>query len=121
MSIRRLTSCHALLALLAISLVVASSARPASSSQMLAVAPNGSDTNSCTLAAPCRSFDRAYHVAAAGAVVQVAAGSYPAQSISTDPSKDAALANVLFQPAPGASVTLANSTLKILAAHVEFD
>ncbi|MDX6439390.1 MAG: hypothetical protein QOF45_1973, partial [Gaiellaceae bacterium] len=42
----------------------------------------GSDSNACTQAAPCKSFDRAYRVAAPGATVEVAAGSYPAQTIA---------------------------------------
>jgi hypothetical protein len=45
------------------------------------VAPTGSDTNPCTAAAPCKSFDRAYNVAASGKVVQVGAGSYPIQYV----------------------------------------
>ncbi|MDX6439850.1 MAG: hypothetical protein QOF45_2433, partial [Gaiellaceae bacterium] len=43
---------------------------------------SGSDSNACTQAAPCKSFDRAYRVAAPGATVEVAAGSYPAQTIA---------------------------------------
>jgi len=59
-------------------------------------------------------------VAKPGQVVQIAGGSYGTQSIGVDTSKDAASANVIFQPAPGASVTLANSTLTVGGAHVEF-
>jgi chitodextrinase len=76
----------------------------------------GSDSNACTQAAPCKSFDRGYRVAAAGAVVEVAAGSYPAQTIATDGSKTSAN-DVVFRPASGASVVLADLT--VLADHLE--
>jgi hypothetical protein len=46
-------------------------------------------------------------------------GSYPAQSLKVDPTKDSAAANVVFQPAAGATVTLANSALTVFGAHVE--
>ncbi len=51
------------------------------------VSTTGSDSGSCTATAPCLSFNRAYHVASAGQVVQVAAGSYPDESLTADPSK----------------------------------
>ena len=85
----------------------------------IVVSPSGSDKNACSQSAPCATFDRAYHVARPGQVVQVVGGSYPAQSIKVDASKDTASANVIFQPAPGATVTLANSALNISGAHVE--
>jgi hypothetical protein len=68
------------------------------------VSPSGNDASACTQAAPCRSFDRAYRVAQPGEVVEVAGGTYPAQSIGSDSTKTAP--NVVFQPAPGATVTL---------------
>ncbi len=83
------------------------------------VDPAGSDRNACIATAPCASFDRAYHVAQPGQVVQMAGGSYPAQRISPDPAKAAASTNVVFRPALGATVTLANSALTIAGAHVE--
>jgi hypothetical protein len=94
-------------------------ARKAKDAPAIFVDPAGSDRNPCTAAAPCATFDRAYHVAQAGQVVQVAGGSYPAQRITADASKAAATANVAFRPAPGASVVLANSALTIFGAHVE--
>jgi len=39
-------------------------------------------------------------------VVEVGAGSYPEQNVLYDPSKEGAPANVVFQPAAGASVTV---------------
>ena len=54
----------------------------------LYVAPNGSDVSDCrSPSAPCASFDRAYHLAAPGAVVEIAGGGYPPQLFSEDPSK----------------------------------
>jgi hypothetical protein len=47
----------------------------------LNVSPNGSDSGSCTSSDPCRTFARAYTVAAAGDVVQVAGGTYPRQDV----------------------------------------
>ena len=46
----------------------------------LNVSTNGSDSASCTSSAPCKTFSRAYAVAASGDVVSVAAGTYPPQS-----------------------------------------
>jgi hypothetical protein len=45
------------------------------------VSPTGSDGGACTAGAPCRSFARAYAVAAAGHVIQVADGSYGDQKV----------------------------------------
>jgi chitodextrinase len=47
----------------------------------LFVSVSGSDAGSCSQAQPCRSFERAYRVASPGQVVEVAAGTYPEQSI----------------------------------------
>jgi hypothetical protein len=53
-------------------------------------------------------MDRAYHVAKLGATVEMAGGSYPAQTVLFDSSKTGAsdLPDVVFQPAAGASVTV---------------
>lgn len=67
----------------------------------LYVAPNGSDSAVCAVSAPCLTFDRAYHRALPGQVVQVMAGTYPAQTMTYDASKAAATANVVFKTAPG--------------------
>ena len=87
--------------LLALSSVAAAPERP-----RLHVAPAGSDTAPCTSAAPCASLDRAYRLAAPGQVVELAAGAYPAQRLRFDEAKTAG-DEVVFQPAPGASVRLA--------------
>src|SRR6185437_2543349 len=48
----------------------------------LYISPSGSDANACTVAAPCRTFNRAYRAAAPGDSVQIGAGTYPAQTIA---------------------------------------
>ncbi len=73
------------------------------------LSPSGSDTASCSQAAPCRGFNRAYQVAQPGQVVELAAGSYGAQTISHDASKTSA-SDVTFRPATGAGVTIGNLT-----------
>ena len=73
----------------------------------LYVATNGSSLSNCTQASPCSSFDRAYAVAQPGNVVQVADGSYSGQTIKGTP-KPAGAAPIIFQPAPGAAVTVSS-------------
>jgi hypothetical protein len=67
------------------------------------LSPNGSDTNSCSQSAPCKSFNRGYHAAGTGQVVEIAGGTYSDQNILYDSSKGTS-ADVTFQPAAGASV-----------------
>ncbi|MDX6466674.1 MAG: hypothetical protein QOI27_1714 [Gaiellaceae bacterium] len=71
--------------------------RPAS----VFLAPGGSDGGPCSAAAPCRSLQRGLSVAASGAVVQLAPGTYPGQSLTG--GKDA---TVTFRPAAGGRVTM---------------
>ena len=80
------------------------------------VSPAGSDTAACTVAAPCRSFNRAYTVASPGQTVEVAAGSYGTQQVNADATKTSA-ADVVFAPAAGAAVTL--GALNVYAKHFE--
>jgi hypothetical protein len=68
------------------------------------VAPTGSDGSPCTKTAPCKSLDRAYHVAAPGETVEVAGGSYPSQTINA--KAGAAPPHVLLRETPGARVVL---------------
>ena len=89
----------------------------------LFVAPGGSDVGGCSRSAPCASFGRAYSLAAPGAVVEVAAGSYPLQTLVFDPGK-ASGPSVVFRPAAGAVVSLAefisgSTKEKIGARHFE--
>jgi chitodextrinase len=74
------------------------------------VSPGGSDSGQCTQAAPCGSFMRAYAVASAGDTVEVAAGSYPMQTMTQDSSKTSG--SVTFRPASGATVTVSRIQLE---------
>src|SRR4051794_9227728 len=82
------------------------------------VSTSGADANACTAAAPCKSFDRAYHVAKPGDTIQVAGGTYPAQTITIDTSKVSATADVVLLPAPGASVTV-DGDLGVYGSHLD--
>jgi chitodextrinase len=77
---------------------------------------SGSDSNPCSQAAPCQTFNRAYHAAAPGATVEVAAGTYGGETIGADSSKTNG-ADVIFQPATGATVTVNSFTFQ--NAHME--
>ena len=68
------------------------------------VSTSGSDAGTCAASSPCQTFDRAYHVASPGEVIEVAAGSYPKQILTADPSK-AGMALTFIRSAPGASVS----------------
>lgn len=61
------------------------------------VSPAGSDTAQCTKASPCATLNRAYAVARPGKTVEVAGGTYPAQTIAWRPGRDRA-AQVVFHP-----------------------
>jgi hypothetical protein len=92
----------------------------------LAVSRAGSDSGDCSAAAPCRSFDRAYHVAKPGQVVVVAGGTYPSQTLLYDETKSGATKNVVFRPAAGAKVivsgdlAIADTRTVKGASHVTF-
>jgi hypothetical protein len=81
------------------------------------ISPSGTDANPCTQPQPCRSFNRAYRVAASGATVEVAGGTYGGETISPDVSKTSA-ADVVFRPAAGAAVTVAGE-IDANGAHFE--
>jgi len=89
------------LLLLLASLLLCASANAAT----LYVAPNGSDSNPCTQASPCASFNGARAKAAAGDEIEVAGGSYGSQTIT------GAVPQVVIRPASGAAVTVANVTV----------
>jgi hypothetical protein len=82
------------------------------------VKPDGSDSGTCGASSPCRSFNRAYDVAAPGEVVDVAGGTYPTQRIEYDSSKTSAT-DVYFRPAAGASVNVAGD-IEAYGSHVTF-
>ena len=69
------------------------------------MSPTGSDSNPCTQALPCRTFNRTYRVASPGHTVEVAAGSYGGETMQHDPSKTSQN-DVIFRPASGAQVTV---------------
>jgi chitodextrinase len=73
------------------------------------LSPTGSDADACTRAEPCRSFDRAYRVAALGDTVELTEGTYGAQNLLFDPRKsggESDMPDVVFRPAPGATVVV---------------
>ena len=76
---------------------------PPSGATSLYVAPSGSDSHACTQTSPCRSFDRAYHLAKPGTRVFLASGDYGGQSLSYNAPFVGASSKVVFLPAPGAS------------------
>jgi len=98
----------------------------------LFVASSGSG-GACTRAAPCASFGRAYALARPGQVVEVAGGNYPQQVLSA--ASKPSVADVVFRPAPGATVTIGCDTIStvgggnvggatcidVFASHVTFD
>jgi hypothetical protein len=83
------------------------------------VSPNGSHAGRCTRGQPCSSWDRAYRVAKPGDVIELAGGTYPTQTIGVDASKVKATADVTFQPAAGATVTI-NGDLDMKGSHAVF-
>ena len=80
------------------------------------VSTGGSDSGTCTQAAPCLSFDRADSVASPGDTVQIAGGTYSGQTIDNHGKTGA---NIVFTPAPGATVTINGSTY-IYASDITF-
>jgi hypothetical protein len=95
----------------------------------LYVSASGADSRQCTQSAPCKTFDRAYRVAAPGDTVLVQSGSYPDQRIDNDPAKSGERCDgynvpvdvsgcVTFQPDAGASVTWAGGGITIIGNGV---
>jgi hypothetical protein len=83
------------------------------------VAPGGSDNNACSQASPCRTFDRAYHLALPGQTVRVVGGTYPAQQLTRDATKVNASSNVVFQSVAGQLAVVSGLTLADVH-HVTF-
>jgi hypothetical protein len=101
---RRLTPLLFALVALAVPIFTSGACAAAKPTADLFVATNGSDGGRCTKSAPCASLLRAYAVAKAGNVVEVAAGNYGDQEISG--SRNRTGDPVVFRPAAGATVTL---------------
>ena len=76
------------------------------------VSPGGDDAGPCTSARPCQSFDRAFHVARPGTVVELAGGAYRDQLLTPVPGRSGRgcasrlrlRACVVLRPAAGATV-----------------
>ncbi|HWH24271.1 MAG TPA: hypothetical protein VNW68_05185, partial [Candidatus Limnocylindria bacterium] len=66
---------------LAFALSLALCAPAAAEAAVLNVDPAGSDASTCTTSAPCRTFARAYSLAASGDLVTVRTGIYPRQDV----------------------------------------
>ena len=81
--------------------------RPGTTPSTFFVAPDGDDRAPCTRPLPCRSFGRAYRTAPAGAVVELAGGTYPGQLIGVDARKLGPGKPVTLRAAPGATVMVA--------------
>jgi hypothetical protein len=91
----------------------------ASTTGLLAVSTSGSDSNPCSTSAPCATFDHAYHVAQPGQTVQVAGGTYPTETITSDPTKVTASTDVTFESAPGQLAIVSGLNI-VQAAHITF-
>jgi hypothetical protein len=100
-----------LLAVLAFASIGAATASAGSPPATIFIATSGSDANACTAAAPCLTMNRAYRLAAPGAVVELAGGSYPAQRLTYDATKVGVSADVTFRAASGALAALAGLAL----------
>jgi hypothetical protein len=83
------------------------------------VATNGANSNPCTRAHPCRTFNRAYRVARPGEVIQIGGGTYPSQTIQVDRRKVTARRNVVLRPARGETVRI-NGDLTMYGSHAVF-
>lgn len=80
------------------------------------VATNGNDSSSCSAAGtPCSTINSAYQKSSGGDTIQLAAGTYGAQTISSASKAS----TVIVQPSTGASVTLGNLTING-ATQLEF-
>src|SRR5256885_2960804 len=89
-------------------------ARP--TDRVLFLSPAGSDAAPCSAAAPCATLQRAFALAQPGQTVELAGGTYPAQTISGSPKSGAA--HVVFRPAPAAQVSFSGRLSLEGAAHL---
>jgi len=93
----------------------------AEGARKLFVSAGGSDAGRCTARKPCRTFARAYRAAQLGDTVVVRGGSYPAQLLPGEGAKapkKALAKDVVFRPARGAKVRVAE--LEVRVPHVQF-
>ena len=80
------------------------------------VSSYGSDRGRCIEADPCLTFGRAYEVATPGAVIEIAAGTYPTQELDVDPAKGDGRP-VTLRPAEGAEVVV-DGDLNVYASNI---
>ena len=92
----------------------------------LYLSPTGNDASRCTQAAPCATFDRAYHAAAPGDVVSVQGGLYPQTDdgarttrITTDSTKTGP-GRVTFKCAGNGDVKFASPAFTVQAMWLTF-
>jgi hypothetical protein len=97
--------------------ITVTSSNPPPPGASLYIAPSGSDTATCSQSMPCRSLNRAYQVASCGAVVSVAGGTYPSQTISSNGALANCTQRIVFQGEPGASFGTVG--INYPASHVE--
>jgi hypothetical protein len=67
---------------------------------------------------PCFTLDHAYHAAAPGQVVEIAGGTYPAQTLTADTAKAAAAAPVVLTAAPGVRAVVDGELRLAGASHL---
>ena len=94
-----------------LALLAAGAGKPAVVPADLFVSPQGSDDGVCVRTRPCLSFRRAYAVAKPGQTIEVAAGTYVAQTIEPDGAKSSG-ASVTFRPAAGGTVNVPELEMK---------
>jgi hypothetical protein len=100
--VRPTASLVVFLAVLALGLGCVRADRSAASGPLY-LSPSGSDAGPCTSVAPCASLARALAVALPGQVVRLQTGSYSGQALG--PVEKPSAEHVVFEPAPGASVS----------------
>jgi hypothetical protein len=83
----------------------------------LFVSTDGSDDSSCRRASPCLTLDQAYRVARSGDVVDVAPGTYGAETIEANPDRTLEHRVVFAAREPGAAVF--ENGLEIYGSHIE--
>jgi hypothetical protein len=112
-------SCTVLVLLLVlVAAVTVGGSSAATVAPSLYLSPGGNDNGRCSKSAPCRTFRGAYAVARSGDVIELAGGQYSSQQIPRSNALENAAKNVVFQPAPGAQVSV--GSLKVYGSHVEF-
>jgi chitodextrinase len=95
-------------------LVTSTAACLTPTSAVVSVAPSGSDSSCSRGGVACRSWQRAFDVAQSGDVINVAGGTYPAQTLSGDKS-------VTFRVAQGQTATFNARLTAMRLSNVQFE